>query len=718
MMELITHREVIALQAPTGAGKTVIMTRFIDKFLETNPNKYAYIWASPRVELPKQSREKFERFFQDTGELTTILRSEILNYIERDCIWFVNWEYLTSLINKDGENTQSLEYIIQNTKERGAEIVLIMDESHWGVETKHATKVKEAISIIDPEKRIHITATPKGDIIDDDPISHDEVREEGLIVNMIKQNINMANEDIQVNEKLIEEGIKQRQILKNKYDKHNISVNPLLLIQVPNDKVGNQLIEQTKNILSIHGITEKDQNLLIWTADSNVHENDIRENTSQIDALIFKQVVSLGWDCPRAQVLVGLRTLKDDSFGIQTLGRIIRTAEQKHYIEDEDLNNCYLYTSSSILKSDNKMITNILDTKSLSLKNDIDTKLNLPRYHPIKPELIDFDHDFNEIFLKFSMEAKHNKKNTAQAMKHNVKYRSTTIPTNVNVNTDTKYNEADVNIDSATFRENYTDLYKSLQNYVKDTIMYMKYSDLFNYRTITEFLADGIYELFRNTGYKYEQPKITNIVLGSEENKTLLNHDLKKTLETLKNRMVSIDKTKTYDWNIDFRQRITVERDPVPNGEKHPYAAKDYTEQFGKYIMRPAYMKIESMIELYFCRQLNRASGVKWWYKNDTTKNSFGIPYIKNDKYHTFMPDFIVKMMDDRIGIFDTKEGNTLETALEKAEALADYIKDHKNLKMFGGIVTILDTRWKVHSSKPFSSNMSDPGWQDLDLGS
>ena len=598
MLDAIRHKDVIALQAPTGAGKTVMMTRFMDRFLDSNPGRYAYIWASPRVELPKQSKAKFERFFEDTNRLATILRSEVSGHIEQDCMWFANWEYLTSLIGREGESTRSLESIIRATKERGAGIVLIMDESQWGVESRLATKVKEAIGIIDPEKRIHITATPKSeDVSDDEPVLHDEVREEGLIVNMIRQNKGMANEDVHVNDKLIEEGIKRRLALKEAYDRHGIEVNPLLLVQVPNDKVGNDLITQTRGILAGHGISEEEKNLLVWTADSGAEEGDIRENTSRIDALIFKQVVSLGWDCPRAQVLVGLRTLKDDSFGIQTLGRIIRTAEQ--------------------------------------------------RYYAVKPELLDFDHRFNEIFMGLAMEDKHNGKNAARAMDHTVRYKPALVPVNVDVEPGARFSEADMSGDRAIYRENFTDMYKGLQDHVRDTILDMKYSDLFSHRTITEFLLEGIYDMFHESGYEYEDPKIINIVLGSDENKRLLDYDLRRALE-----------------------------------------------------------------------ELNRATGVTWWYKNDTTKNGFGIPYLKNGKYHTFMPDFIVRMEDGSVGIFDTKDGNTLETAKEKAEALAAYIRDHKNPELFGGIVTNKDTRWMVHCSVPYSSNMSDPGWKDLDLRS
>ena len=57
----------------------------------------------------------------------------------------------------------------------------------------------------------------------------------------------------------------------------------------------------------------------------------------------MKQAISTGWDCPRAKVLVKIRENMHEDFEIQTLGRIRRMPEGKHY-GNEVLDNCYLYT--------------------------------------------------------------------------------------------------------------------------------------------------------------------------------------------------------------------------------------------------------------------------------------------------------------------------------------------------------------------------------------
>lgn len=63
----------------------------------------------------------------------------------------------------------------------------------------------------------------------------------------------------------------------------------------------------------------------------------------------MKQAVATGWDCPRAKILVKLREGMGDVFTIQTIGRIRRMPEHKHY-SNELLDYAYIYTFDDTLK--------------------------------------------------------------------------------------------------------------------------------------------------------------------------------------------------------------------------------------------------------------------------------------------------------------------------------------------------------------------------------
>ena len=90
-----------------------------------------------------------------------------------------------------------------------------------------------------------------------------------------------------------------------------------------------------------------------------------------ITKLIIKQAVATGWDCPRAQILVKLRDNMDETFEIQTIGRIRRMPEAKHY-DNALLDSCYLYTFDEKFTAGVKMALDegALNACTLFLKNE------------------------------------------------------------------------------------------------------------------------------------------------------------------------------------------------------------------------------------------------------------------------------------------------------------------------------------------------------------
>ena len=85
----------------------------------------------------------------------------------------------------------------------------------------------------------------------------------------------------------------------------------------------------------------------------------------------MKQAVATGWDCPRAHILVKLRENMDETFEIQTIGRIRRMPEAKHY-ENDLLDSCYLYTFDGKFTQGVKqgLGKSALEAKTLFLKNE------------------------------------------------------------------------------------------------------------------------------------------------------------------------------------------------------------------------------------------------------------------------------------------------------------------------------------------------------------
>ena len=119
----------------------------------------------------------------------------------------------------------------------------------------------------------------------------------------------------------------------------------------------------------------------------------------------------------------------------------------------------------------------------------------------------------------------------------------------------------------------------------------------------------------------------------------------------------------------------------------------------------------------------NRDNTVEWWFKNgDKDKTFFAVCY-NNGEVKPFYVDFIVKLKDGRIGLFDTKAGLTKQVAGPKIDGLYKYIQiqNKKGKKLFGGIVVNTERnyrgRWVYFdkTSKDFKDNSFD-NWADLIL--
>ena len=115
--------------------------------------------------------------------------------------------------------------------------------------------------------------------------------------------------------------------IKEAYGDKNI--NPLLLVQIGNDKDENISKDEMFKLLIDNGIEEDE--ISFYLSGFNTMPKNIDDKTCSVRVVITKVAASTGWDCPRAKVLLAIRNTSSESFQIQTLGRICRMPEQKHY---------------------------------------------------------------------------------------------------------------------------------------------------------------------------------------------------------------------------------------------------------------------------------------------------------------------------------------------------------------------------------------------------
>ena len=130
-------KRVCVFKAPTGSGKTIMIAEYLKNLSDEQlPTKYAFLWISGN-NLHKQSRDKLESYLNPSIYRFSYIEDVQNNTLQENEIAFVNWHSLTkqdrktgdytNLFMRDNEDDRNLRTFIENTKEKGVEIILIVD---------------------------------------------------------------------------------------------------------------------------------------------------------------------------------------------------------------------------------------------------------------------------------------------------------------------------------------------------------------------------------------------------------------------------------------------------------------------------------------------------------------------------------------------------------------------------------------------------------------
>ena len=156
---------------------------------------------------------------------------------------------------------------------------------------------------------------------------------------------------------------------------------------------------EVETYLETQGITYDNGKLGIRLADakSKINLDGIEELDNEVEYLIFKQAIALGWDCPRACILVMFRDIKSTSFKLQTVGRILRMPEASHYSEPE-MNQAYVFTNLEkiTIDPDSNDAKGHFKIQYSKLRDDI-TNISLPNVYFHRTDYNDLTADFVKI---------------------------------------------------------------------------------------------------------------------------------------------------------------------------------------------------------------------------------------------------------------------------------------------------------------------------------
>ena len=710
----------LVFKSPTGSGKTIMMAEFLKQLVDDREVRQSlgFIWTAPR-QLHIQSREKLENYFETSRALKCSYFEDLDDRkISENEILFFNWESINRADNvyiRDNEQDFNLSKVLERTKEDGREIILIIDEAHHHATTEISHGL---IQMIGPKLTIEVTATP-ATITDEDEkvfVQLDDVKKEGMIKKAVILNDDFDNfltqGKIQTQklsggseELVIDAAMKKRQELVKEFQKEGVNVNPLVLIQLPDRKTSleDRIRERVESILKnkYKISTEKGNNkLAIWLSGEHINKENVERQDSEVEVLIFKQAIALGWDCPRAQILVLFRQWHSPIFSIQTVGRIMRMPEpDKGHYGNEILNYGYVYTNLDNIEIQEDIAKDYITI--YTSKRSFDPKLSLlscyPKRHREKTRLSPL---FIEIFLKQAKEYNLKKQIDIKAKKFDLKIISDYKAEDVDALAGAKI-IGDKEIKASGF-----DMQKLFDFFVRNNLTPFYPED----RSVGR-VKESIYKFFEQElkmWYGDVWEEIVQIVLSDKNSQHFVNvinkAKEKYQMEVVKRESEMVD---VENWNIP---------------ESLPYG-REYSEvSVKKSIMQPFFSDGKWKPETAFIDFLEKSEKVEWWFKNGDRDATFFAVRYNNGEEKPFYVDFIVKLKDGRIGLFDTKAGFTKQIAGPKIDGLYKYIQNEnkKGKNLFGGIVTNTERnyrgRWVYFdkTSKELKNDFSN--WKDLEL--
>ncbi len=719
--EILNDRnsDSIVLQAPTGAGKTIIMADFLLQFVQTRKDKrnFSFIWAAPR-KLHLQSLEKLERFYSANRAIVCSSLEELNDKkIGENEVLFINWESINKKDNifvRENENDFNLTTLINRTLEEGREIVLIIDESHH---TSTAENTRGLIKIMQPKITIEVSATPHLGSDKIVKIKHEDVVEEGMIKESVSLNPDLKSDKLEgegSDEFILKEALKKRAELKKEFEDMGKDINPLLLIQLPDNssiEFENKKEKIEELLASKFKITDEKGNgkLAVYTSEDKRNLENISKNNNEVEVLLFKQAIALGWDCPRAYILVLFREWHSEKFSIQTVGRIMRMPEITHY-NNSILNKGYVYTniSNNKIKIEEDLAKDYftlytgkrdpsykdIDLESFHIKRQRETTRLAPSFIQV---FISACHELDlisKIDLKVTKITDH-------------------IPVDGIIHTrniGTAFEPVEIYGD-ISLAKNLMELELAFKHFIQNTL---SANGLFPEQRSVGRICTAIYFLFSSElkiNYEKNQREIMTIVLHENN----IQHFTDAINSSLKNYRQKHPKAKNeYVKNEDAWN--------VP--EKIDYTANHKEVKKVKSIIFPYFESTSEgktwKTEEQFIEFLEKNEKVEWWFKNgERDATFFAVPYLDSENEgQVFYVDFIVKTKDRRIGLFDTKSGITAAIAGNKSDGLQKYIKEQnkKGKKLFGGIVHPKSGSFFCYTLSSYKYDKELTGWDVLSL--
>ena len=760
LLEADGDRKRLVFKAPTGSGKTVMSSKMLDDLtfqLAEEGKQVAIIWIAPN-KLHQQSYMSMKNFFSETKVLSPVMYDEldhsVEGYIKPGEVFFVNWESINkdkNILVRDTETSSSLYDLVERTKEEHhLPLIVVIDEEHmFGSNT--AKQSEKVLKRLNPKVEIRISATPKPSSLqtatDVYIVPREDVIKEEMIKNGITINADVKEEDDSMGENayLLDLALAKRKEIKEAYEKEGVRINPLLLIQLPNDNSETMnegeraIVDMVKNRLeTAYNISTDNGKLAIWLSTEKKNLEGLENNYNLTEALLFKQAIALGWDCPRAAVLLIFRDIKSTEFGTQTVGRIMRMPKQ-HYYTDGILNHGWVYTnlskdsinivaedmsyiSKALLSYRREQLNNVALTSTYSQYLSADRNRLGADFYPVLVET------FNNAWFKqpiqlelfaanpfddgdsvgpdddgFMINAFKNRQQ-AERIDH-ICFDKHTIKVNLLHDVEITGEAGETKVDEKqriSFTRNNYELNLALDKFYKSLLGGYEKGAI---KTLHGYMNEMMDEYLGVV--EADVPSIILYNRNKPKFAAIINIAIAKYTKTKENRkrLRKERSYKEYTWNVpevrEYNETTFKEKDSVKNHAMLPFmqfnGASNQEQLF------------EMFLESY-------TDCIDWWYKNgDDGRQHYAVPYTKSTgEKALFYVDYVIRMKNGQLFLFDTKGENSDSEAPNKHNALLEYMasEENKELHLKGGVIIHKSTEdnW-YYASRPIENTMDLTDW-------
>lgn len=417
-----THSpQVVSFTAPTGAGKTIIMASLIESVyfgddIYPDQQNAIFVWLSDSPQLNEQSKQKIDlkadkiRLDQCVTITEETFDREVL---DDGHIYFLNTQKLgkSSNLTKHSDTRQYTiwETLANTAYEKSDRLYLIIDEAHRGMQGREASRATTimqkflkgsaedklapmpvVIGMSATSERFNRLVEGTSSTIHKVVVTADEVRASGLLKDRIVITYpeeSSLNKDMAVLQAAADDW-------KEKWDhwtqycreQHYAYVNPVFVVQVlsgTGDRISDtdlddclrKIEERTGFHFSdgevVHTFGQTSASISVNGLNVRYEEPSRIADDRNIKVVFFKENLSTGWDCPRAETMMSFRHAKDATYIAQLLGRMVRTPMQTRILVDEVLNDVHLYLPYFDVEAVKKVVEELQSTEGGNIPTDI-----------------------------------------------------------------------------------------------------------------------------------------------------------------------------------------------------------------------------------------------------------------------------------------------------------------------------------------------------------